>query len=83
MDLDHASDWGDTPIVACGLTSAELIALLTGGGTDPIVLDYTSCARRTRTSRCPLATTTLNKDAAFILPPSKVANISIDGNLTW
>jgi hypothetical protein len=81
MDLDHASDWGVTPVVGCGLSSAQLITLLDGGGTDPIAFDYTSCGSEHVYITLPSGNHELTRDAVFLLPPSKVAHISLDGNL--
>lgn len=81
IDLDQASDWGTTPIVGCGLSSGALIALLGGGDTDPIALDYTSCGSPNIDITLPSGNHTLTRDAVFILPPTKVANIRLNGNL--
>ena len=81
MDLDKSSGWGATSIVACDLTPAQIVATLTTGGTDAVVFDYSSCSSVHTNVTIPSGIHTLNKDAAFILPAGKVANISIAGNL--
>lgn len=79
MDLDRASDWGVPPTPACALTPTDLKALL-AGDTSPVLLDYTSCGGSN--IDVTLLGGAVNRDAAFLLPPNKVANISLTGNLT-
>lgn len=79
IDLDHASDWGVAPTTACALTPAQLATEL-GSGSTPLLLDYTSCPAVN--IDITLLGGSVSKDVAFLLPPSKVANIDIQGSLT-
>lgn len=84
IDLDEASGWNvPSPISACSLTSAQIIALMSDGGTTPIAFSYQGCAEVTTdiTLSGP-ASVAITKDVLFLAPAGKRMNLHIDTGLT-
>ncbi|MBW9094080.1 hypothetical protein JNB62_10330 [Microbacterium jejuense] len=82
MDLDRASGWSASPVVACSLTSADIMSRLTAAGSaDPVVFDYTGCSSVHTNVTLPTGSYDLLRDAAFLMPPAKVSNITVKGSL--
>ncbi|MGN6219871.1 MAG: hypothetical protein ACTHNQ_10215 [Microbacterium sp.] len=85
IDLDENSGWNlaGAPINACSLSSSQLTAKLTDGGTTPIMLDFRACTTsHTDISLGGMSSNVVTKDAIFLAPPGKTMNVSLDQNLS-
>ena len=83
IDLDETSGWNETgPTHSC-LTAAQIVALISDGGTEPVVIDYRGCASgSTDITLSGPTSVAMTRDAVFLAPAAKRMNLTINTSLT-